>query len=409
MYKKVLPWFLALILSTQCAFLIASEEVVVASILDSEPPQSPEVVAIPVEPPKTVVPQLPFTAFTGKILKSKVRLRLEPNLNSSVLRELNVNDLMLVVGETEDFYAVEPPADVKAYIYRTYVLDGIIEGNHVNVRLEPELSSPIIAQLNSGDPVKGTISQSDKKWMEIVPPSSTRFYVAKEYVEKVGNASLITNQKRRWEEASTLFATAKMTSQVELQKPFDEINLEGCMQKLNKVVSQYADFPAEATQAKELLASLQTAYLNKKVNYIEANTATKVASTPAPAAPVVVEAISQPAVATVVKSTLWLPVEHALHEAWAAQNNNGNIEEFYTAQEENGIALRGIVEPYNRAIKNKPGDFMLINPNTRQPIAFIYSTRINLHDKVGEEISVKVAPRNNQHFAYPAYYVLTVN
>src|ERR1700759_3607011 len=60
-----------------------------------------------------------FEQFTGKITKNKVRLRLQANYEGPVLRELNQNDLVVVLNETEDFYAIQPPSDFRAYIFRT--------------------------------------------------------------------------------------------------------------------------------------------------------------------------------------------------------------------------------------------------------------------------------------------------
>ena len=54
---------------------------------------------------------------------------------------------------------------------RTFVLDNVIEGNRVNARLKPDLESPVVAQLNSGDRVEGIIHPANNKWMEIkLPP-----------------------------------------------------------------------------------------------------------------------------------------------------------------------------------------------------------------------------------------------
>ncbi|MGZ3733102.1 MAG: SH3 domain-containing protein, partial [Parachlamydiaceae bacterium] len=96
--------------------------------------------------------------FTGKITRNKVRMRLQPSLDALILRELSKDDLLSVVGESNEFYAILPPKDTKAYIFRTYVLDDIVEGSRVNVRLEPAIEAPVIAQLNSGDKVEGIIS-----------------------------------------------------------------------------------------------------------------------------------------------------------------------------------------------------------------------------------------------------------
>ena len=44
-----------------------------------------------------------FKSFTGKIVANKVRIRVKPDLESHILRQVNKNDLLLVVGEEGDF------------------------------------------------------------------------------------------------------------------------------------------------------------------------------------------------------------------------------------------------------------------------------------------------------------------
>ncbi|MGK3946699.1 hypothetical protein ABK046_51100, partial [Streptomyces caeruleatus] len=80
------------------------------------------------------------------------------------LRELNKDDLLVIVSEKDDFYGIQVPQDIKAFVYRTFVLDNVVEGNHVNIRLEPTLEAPVIAQLNSGERVDGVISPLNSKW-----------------------------------------------------------------------------------------------------------------------------------------------------------------------------------------------------------------------------------------------------
>ena len=77
-------------------------------------------------------PVTPFTSFTGKVTKNKVRLRLQPNLEGPILKELVQGDMLIIIGETEDFYAVQPPTGSKAYVFRTYILDGVVEASRVN-------------------------------------------------------------------------------------------------------------------------------------------------------------------------------------------------------------------------------------------------------------------------------------
>ena len=144
-----------------------------------------------------------FEPFTGKISKSKVRLRLQPNYDGQVIQELNQGDIYIILEETEDFFAVKPSSDFKAYVFRTFVLDNVIEGNRVNVRLKPDLDALVIAQMNSGDRVEGTVHSANPKWLEINMPESARFYVAKEYVEKIGDGNYLA----RLEKNSRMFFT----------------------------------------------------------------------------------------------------------------------------------------------------------------------------------------------------------
>lgn len=80
-----------------------------------------------------------FSSFVGKITGNRVRMRLHPNLDSPIIKELNEGELLVVVGKSDDYFAILPPQNVNAYVYRTYVLDGVIEGDHVNVRMEPNM------------------------------------------------------------------------------------------------------------------------------------------------------------------------------------------------------------------------------------------------------------------------------
>lgn len=364
----------------------------------------------------TQIVKTPINAFTGQIVKNKVRMRLQPSLDGTILREFNRNDLVIVVGETEDFYSIRPPANMKAYIFRTFVLDNVIEGNRVNVRLEPDISSPVIGQLNAGEHVQGAVSPKDKKWLEIPVPTSSEFYISKEYIEKIGDANLLAALEKRRESINTLLAQSEQSIQIEMSKLFDQINIDGIKQNLNKIISQGKDFPEQAAKAKEILNSLHENYLHKKVAYLEkqaqiaAQNAKIAMATPPPPAP-----IAPPPQENIIatenlnnKMAAWAPAEQHLYDKWFEHYQSGSVDEFYQRQLEVSDTLQGILEPYNRSVKNKPGNFVLVNQSTHLPIAYLYSTRVNLHDKVGQEVTIQVAPRENNNFAYPAYFVLSV-
>jgi uncharacterized protein YgiM (DUF1202 family) len=380
-----------------------------------------------------------FHPFTGRITKNKVRMRLQSAYDGSILREFNRNDLVVVLGETDDFYAVQPPSDFKAYVSRKYVLDNVVEGTRVNVRLKPELDSPIVAQLDSGQRIEGTIHPASNKWLEIKLPDTVRFYIAKEYIEKAGDVNYKARLEKKQNEAYQLLNTTASVSQSEMQKPFEQINIEGIKFTYQNLILDYPEFPELGLKAKEKLAALQEAYTSKKLAHLEhlshASSSTietnkklsaelnaqkakithleqqieKNHQFTTIAQPIVV---SQPPPARKqhlpINMSLWLPLEQSLFNAWSQQTGNHNPKDFYEEQKQQGFVLRGVIDPYTRPVKNKPGDYMLINTASKLPIAFLYSTHINLQDYIGHEVSIVVAPRVNNNFAFPAYFVLTL-
>lgn len=385
-----------------------------------DPPVTPPATT---QQPQSAAATISFNPFTGRVLKNKVRMRLQPSLDSTILRELNSNDFVIVTGEKEDFYAIQPPKDIKGYVFRTFVLDGVIEGNKVNVRLEPDLSAPIIAQMNTGDQVVGTISPQDKKWLEISPPSSTRFYIAKSYIEKAGDVNLMSLMAKKEEEADALIETATANSKAEMEKPFESINLYNAIQDLNIVVTQYKEFPDLVTKAKDLINRIQEEYGHKKEAFMaakknsELQTVTIATSTlpavqhsePIPVAKESSHLLSNQASGVNSKMATWLPIEQNVFELWTDKHPHSSLEEFYQQQSKDAVILTGIVEPYSRSVKNKPGDYILVNQANHLPIAYLYSTKVNLQDLVGQETSVRVTSRNNHNFAFPAYFVLSIN
>lgn len=349
--------------------------------------------------------QTSFSPFTGRATKSKVRMRAQPSLDAQVVRELSKGELLIVTGETEEFYAVEPPSDIKGYVFRTFILDNKVEGNRVNVRLTPSTDAPVIGQLNHGEPVDGTISPLNNKWLEIAPPSNSKFYVAKEYMEKVGDPNYMAKIAKRRDEVNALLNSTYLISQQEFQKSFPEINLDRIQGNYQQIVREYSDFPEQSGRAKELLAELQENYVKAKIAYLEAKVKETPITTTTRNEPVAV--VTQPNYPEVLTHVnYWLPQEESIYAAWS-NDNQGTIEEFYAIQSNEGQTVTGVLEPYSRTIKNKPGDFMLVDKATHQPLAFLYSTKLNLQNYVGREVTFLVSPRPNHNFAYPAYFVIS--
>lgn len=359
----------------------------------------------------------PFDAFTGKVTSSNVRMRTAPSLDSYILTELGTEDMVLVLGEEEDFFAIAPPSSTKAYIFRTFVLDGKIEGTGVNVRLSPSTDSPVIAQLNTGDKITGIISSENSKWLEIEPPANAYFYIAKDYIKKIGGPDYLANRQRRQKELTNRFETAKKQADEELEKTFEELNVKPIQEELTALIQEFeSDFPTEVAKAKDFQEDLQDTYLERKVEFLEAQTkfysqkwensdeSEEFAEEETLGTEDIASFFDEPS--NLFQGDMrWNQAEKEFFTLWVSENNGATPEDFELEQSIERKSLEGVLRPYSRSLKNAPGDYLLYDPNTNVPIAFVYSTKVNLQNNVGKKVTVEVNKRPNHHYAFPAFHV----
>lgn len=360
--------------------------------------------AVPTPAP-VAVREVPFTPFTGKVKGRKVRLRLKADLDSHIIKELNKSELLSIIGEKDNFWVVEPPSGIKAYVFRSFVLDNIVEGNHVNVRLHPSLEAAVIGQLNAGEKLQNcSICARNNKWLEIPAPSSMRFYVSKDFIEFAGGPELKAKTDAKRLAAEQILDAASLLSKAELRKSFDEIDIDRITQSYQTLINEYAEFPEYVEQAKESLASLQENFAQKRLAYQESNVSEEKIAAPSKQQGTVETFSAQIAKEATDRMKLWEPVEESLYLTWSCFNGDKNIDQFYEEQQISAVALTGILEAYTAPVKNKPGDFIVRDKDL--PLAYVYSTQVNLQDLVGKKVTLRGAQRPNNNFAFPAYFVL---
>lgn len=364
-----------------------------------------------------------FQPFTGKVLASKVRIRSKPDLESHIIRQGSKGDLLLITGEEGDFWAVQPPKKTKAYVFRTYVLDDVVEANRVNVRLEPHVDAPIIGQLQSGEKVKGSICPMNRKWLEIDPPSNAKFYISKEFIAHAGGPDYLAAMEKRKAQVEELVNCAFVLAEEECKKSFEEMSILESTEKFQTVLRSYADFPEAVRQAKEGLALLKETYLHKKIAYLES----RAELTSSAKEDLLAKHKSEnrelfqdeivkpdpnlwhqrrPRTPQTDRMRLWDTIEESLYLSWSAFHTGKREEEFYQEQKANASILTGVVETYDYPVKNKPGDFVLKTNDS--PVAYLYSTHVDLKKLEGQTVTLLASPRPNNHFAFPAYFVLSV-
>lgn len=345
-------------------------------------------------------------AFTGKVTGSGVRIRLHPDVDSPIIRELHKDEMVIVTGEKSDFFAIEAPAELKVYIFRSFILDNVVEGNRVNVRLAPELNAPIVGYLNTGDKVQGTISEKNHKWLEIAPPKQCRFFVAKEFIEKVGGPELKIMRDKKRDTVIQLMDSAELLSQSEMMKPFEEIDFERVAASFHIVINEYGDFHEFATKAKAKLLVLQENYLQKKLAFLEAKASRMTREVALSSIQKVSNDIEPVSMSAKDRMKIWERVEEAHYMNWSTSHRQKTIDDFYEDQKMQAIKITGIVEAYNDVVKNKPGNFIIRDRD--MPKGYLYSTFVNLQDQVGKYVTLTVAARPNNNFAFPAYFVIAV-
>lgn len=132
-----------------------------------------------------------------KVIAPKLYLRAGPNRNFEVLKELKKGDILKSVEEKYGWTRVVLPDDVPLYIYRQMVAvsgdRAVVVKNRVNVRARPNLNSTMVGQVNKGDTL--TVIGMEADWVKIRPPSGFTGWVKSEYVEKCEYNSSIETQE----------------------------------------------------------------------------------------------------------------------------------------------------------------------------------------------------------------------
>lgn len=377
-----------------------------------------QVVATQVDSPQDEVlvvnnASVSFEPFTGKVTGSKVRLRLQPSLDGHILRELSPGELLVVTGETDEFYAVRPEKGFKGYIYRAYVLDDVVEANNVNVRLEPDTQAPIITQLSQGQRIVGSTCSTNGKWLSIDVPEDISFYVAKDYIEKIGDVALFQRIESKKAQLAARIDILEKQIKAELQKPFQEIHLGDSVSELKFIASKNQDIPEYAEKALALVKMTQEEYLqlSQVFQTKQKDLAQELAKTQKEKAAIamVPEANTRQNESRYPHRLISLLLEQQENALIAQAIQAGNIsnkESFYSEQLRDAESVSGQLIPYERTGKNYPGDYMLVDAKTKMPLAYLYSSTVDLNKYLGLVIQIKGAARPNHYYALPAYFVL---
>lgn len=262
----------------------------------------------------------------------------------------------------------------------------------------------------------------NRKWLEIAPPKGTHFYVSKEFITEAGGPEYLAIMEKRKAQVEELLNSAFLLAESECKKPYEEMNPQSAIEQFQTILRNFLDFPEAISQAKEALALLKETYLNKKISHLEANAGL---SPTAKEEIIAKHRAENQELLTQVQIDpnlwdkkflkremtdamhLWDTIEESLYLSWSAFHSGKKLDDFYTEQKANATVLTGTLESYAYSIKEKPGDYILRKGDA--PIAYLYSTHVDLEKHLGKKVTLLAAPRPNNHFAFPAYFVLSVD
>jgi hypothetical protein len=191
--------------------------------------------------------------------------------------------------------------------------------------------------------------------------------------------------------------------QEELTKPFNDIQLVSSVNELKTISSQNQDLPELASRAQALLKSTQEQYLQLSLGRTPPAKTEHSEEVSSKAIAMAVPEVPRTMVSALLEQQEDKLIEQALRAGKAASK-----EAFYADALKTAEDIAGQLVPYDRPVRNRPGDFMLVDGKTKVPVAYLYSCTVDLRPLAGQVVHLSVVPRPNHQFALPAYVVLDV-
>ncbi len=129
-----------------------------------------------------------FSPFIGKVKTDNVNVRLGANINFITITQLNTNDQVKVVDELYDWYKIELPNKITAYVSTKYVTVlpdnelAQVNADNLNVRINADIDSAILGQLDKGTLIK--IKAVKNNFFEIDSQGLIFGWINKMFIEK---------------------------------------------------------------------------------------------------------------------------------------------------------------------------------------------------------------------------------
>ncbi|MFH1888906.1 MAG: SH3 domain-containing protein [Candidatus Omnitrophota bacterium] len=132
-------------------------------------------------------PKTGSVLFYGEITEDNINIRTDSTVSSEIICAVNSAEPVEVIRESYEWYKIRLPVRAPAFISKEMVepIDGKtakVKKNKVNIRLNPDRSSPILGQADKNEIIN--IVGEKAGWYKIEPTSGSSGWVHKKFVAK---------------------------------------------------------------------------------------------------------------------------------------------------------------------------------------------------------------------------------
>lgn len=285
--------------------------------------------------------------------------------------------------ETAESVREAPSEPTPAFVPFT----GRVKGRNVRVRLHPHYDGAILMECGKESLFSVVGEQGD--FYAIVPPESYMAYIFRGFVyDNVIEGSHVNVRTQPSLDAPILtqLNSGDRVETIDRESHGKWTSIKPPRGITFYIAKDYVDKIPERSAEPEVVAQAEVVQAKEEI---------------APQ-----EEPEQPTVALSELMQAWQPIEEGLYAFWAHANDHRPLDDFYEEQKLTAETVRGVIEPYNSTLKNRPGDFLLRVKDAI--VACVYSTKVDLQSLEGKEVTLLVSPRPNRNFAFDAYFVLEV-
>ncbi|RJO64328.1 MAG: SH3 domain-containing protein [Candidatus Omnitrophota bacterium] len=128
-----------------------------------------------------------FTPFKGIVTSDGIHIRSDSTVSSPVICDAGKGDSLEVLAELYEWYKVRVPGDAPSFVRKDLIAkeagsSAEIIKERINIRLEPNESSPIIGRAIKGEVVN--IVADAGAWYKIKPVTKSFGWIHKRFVQK---------------------------------------------------------------------------------------------------------------------------------------------------------------------------------------------------------------------------------